>query len=75
MKVLRIEARDHYCTVTFGRDGHEASKGVRLGNDIETFNADMRRMAREADRDISMITHGDINHCEDETANRLARFA
>lgn len=70
MKVLAVEAHDHYCHVTFGRDGHSVCKAVRVGDELDTFNASMRRMSRESDRDISMLLHGDIEHCEDPTANR-----
>lgn len=69
MKVLAVEARDHYFAVTLGRDGRQMIKFVRLG-DLEDVICGLKRAAREADRDISVMTHGDLEHCEDPTANR-----
>lgn len=70
MKVLAVERHDHYCRVVLGRDGHSVTKSVRVGDDLDTFIAHLRMVSREADRDISMKTHGDIAHCEDSSANR-----
>lgn len=65
MKIIEVAHHDHYCTVVFARDGQQQRKHVRLGNEMEVFISDMKRAAREADRDISMILHNDITHCED----------
>lgn len=71
MKVTAVERHDHYCRVTFSRDGESFQKSVRMGNELDVFLKDMWRMAKEADRDISMKLHGDLMHCENPDHNRL----
>ena len=69
MQITGIHARDLYCFIDIGRDGHSMTKHLRMDVPLEQFIYALKRASREADRDISMKTHGDLMHCEDETAN------
>lgn len=70
MRVLEFIPHDHYCKVVLGRDDIRVTKYVRLGNTFPDFIRDMAKAVREADRDISMQSHGDLMHCEDTANNR-----
>lgn len=70
MKIIAVDKHDHYCKVTFLRDNEVVVKSVRLGNQLNDFIVDLRRLSREADRDISYKLHGDLMHCEDPSHNR-----
>lgn len=72
MNVVSVHEHDHYCRIVVGRDGHSVSKYVRLG-DLGMFISSLTRACREADRDISMKTHGDLMHCEDSKLNRQSK--
>lgn len=73
MKISDARIDGSYLRVSLERDGKVRRKTVKfVSTEFDSFIFDLELVRKEADRDISMLLHGDSVHCEDIENNLSA---